>query len=633
MDLVKLFRPKHLKIITPLVFLFMFGSPGSDPAYSMYPAQPKREKAVSRQALMQSSELGECVVFLEPGADPNEFARTYGMTLKRTLRSNPDAHVFSNGTVSRAKAAVLDMKADKRVRRSYPNYRIRHVKYGFTPNDPYFHKDTPLTGWNGQWHLINEIGTGIDVRIKGAWDANFTGQGVILAILDDGLQISHPDLQANYDAQDSWDFGRQDADPSPVLFDDDHGTVVGGTAAARGGNGIGVSGAAPLASLACLRLDFSNSSVADFADATMYHSNQANHSIAIKNHSYGYSDPWIGQGLTQQERDALTVSAAAGTIHVFASGNDRKLPGNTRDANKDVYQNHPDVITVSALGSNGKFASYSDFGACVFVAAPAGIRATDRTGSKGFNAGGSSMIPNPGDTYYFPDANYTDGAEGTSFSSPLAAGVLALVKQAQPRLNARFAKHLLARYSDKVDPTDATTESDGGWKTNAAGRGFNQNYGFGLINASRLVQMAPRFRDVSPLRTEATSVIQVNQAIPDNNANGIFADFTLHSTIPLEEMTVTLKITHPHVGDLEATLASPGGTTSRLVMKDDGDSSSNIAWTFLSNAFWGENPAGLWRVTVKDLRSVNTGTWNTVSAAARMGYLYENSSAELIDYP
>lgn len=604
-------------------------------ASAITPDQPKQVKTTSREAMMRASELPETVIFLEQGTDPNEFASTHGLTLKRALKSDPNGYVFATGTVNRAKAVKQDVESDKRVRKSYVNHRSRHVKHGFTPNDPYFNRNTPAAGWNGDWHLINEIGTGIDVRVKTAWDQDITGQGVILGIVDDSLQIDHPDIEPNYDAEDSWDFGQNDSNPSPVHSDDDHGTVVAGTAAARGGNGIGVSGAAPLASLAGLRLDFYSSDDAAFADATMYHSNGANHSISIKNHSYGYPDPWIDGSL---ERDALASSAAVGTIHVFSAGNDRGNPGKTSDANKDIFQNSPDVITVGAIDTKGKYKYYSDFGACLFVTAPSGLLSTDRTSSNGFNTG------NTNDTFYFPNADYAGNAEGTSFSSPLAAGVLALVKQIQPRLDVRFAKHLLARYSDKVDLTDASPESDGGWKTNAAGLSFNQNYGFGLINATRLVQMAPKFGGVSPLWTETSGLINVNRAIPDNDTIGTSAQYALASTTPLEEMEVSLQFTHSHVGDLEVTLTSPRGTTSRLVMKDSGDDgSSNLDdqdnpsdhfnWTFLSNTFWGENPSGVWRVTVKDLLKNNTGTWSTFTLTARMGYLLQNSSAEFIDYP
>lgn len=575
---------------------------------------------------MQASELPEVIVFLEPGSDATDYARTHGLTLKRALKSDPNAYIFATGTPQRARLARQgNPAADRRVRKFYQNHRARRVRYGFTANDQYFSQ---------QWNLINNLGTGIDVRVKIPWAADKTGAGVIMALVDDGLQHNHPDLSPNYSAANSWDFGQHDADPSPVYttgntsLDDNHGTVVGGIMAARGGNTIGISGVAPLAKLACMRLDFSetsSSSEADSADAILYRSSGLNTSVKIKNHSYGYNQPW--QEFTL-ERDALKTSAAAGTIHAFAAGNERRDSGYTRDANKNVYQNSPDVITMAAVGANGLFESYSSFGACVFATAPAKIISTDRTGADGYNSTGQAGA--------FPDTNYSNGNIGTSFSSPMGAGVFALVKQAQPKLNTRFLKHLLARYSDIVDAGDTTEESDGGWKGNRAGFKFNQNYGFGLVNAYRLVQGATKYSGVTPLQTYSTGLIRANAAIPDNNPTGLSRSFYIYGNQPMEELQVTLTLRHSWIGDVEIYVTSPGGTTSRLVMADGGDdndtSNSPLTWTFLTNAFWQEVANGRWTLTVKDTISDWGGTLESFSATARMGKLQPPNSARMINY-
>lgn len=581
---------------------------------------------LSQQEKAAATELPEMVVELEPGADPEQFAADNGFTLVRRMRSNPNACVFNTTKAPSPQLTQAERKAkietDKRVRKAFVNHRLKLVKYGFTPNDPYFHHNTPTSSYDGEWHLINEIGTGIDVRVEDAWDADFTGSGVVLATVDDGLQIDHPDLSPHYRAADSWNFGANIADPSPATSVDTHGTMTAGAAAAAGGNSVGICGAAPLASLSCLRLDFNTnpSTEADVADADMYHSSGANKSIKIKNHSYGYSEPWYDLPL---ERTALATSAAAGTIHVFSAGNGRypSDPAVTADANKAMYQNLPEVIAVAAVDQDGIVKNYSSFGACVFVSAPAGILTTDRTGSAGDNAG-----------LYFPDSNYIDGAEGTSFSAPIVSGVLALVKQAQPALDVRFAKHLIVRCSDVVDPNDATTESGGGWKTNAAGFKFNENYGFGLINAKKLVAMAQECTGASMLRTESTGTIASGASIPDNSSTGLTVHFAIGQAAPLEEMVVTLNITHTYIGDLEAYLTSPRGTTSRLFIANAQDATKNLSWTLLSNAFWGEDPEGTWSLNIRDLARQDTGTLVSYSATARMGYLMTPTAAPLLPY-
>ncbi|NLX22364.1 MAG: SUMF1/EgtB/PvdO family nonheme iron enzyme [Phycisphaerae bacterium] len=582
---------------------------------------------------LETVETAELLIFLAPGTDAKTFAQQHGLTVRYGLRSDPDAYVFVAGGTQAAKAALVTTEADNRVVAAYANERTRYVKCAFTPNDPYFHRNTPASGWPGQWHLINEHVSGRDARVQGAWNRDITGSGVTIGIVDDSFQTTHPDLALNYVAADSWDFGQGDSDPNPVHSDDEHGISVAGVAAARGNNGVGVTGAAPYASLAGLRIDFVDQTTAMFVDATQYHSYGANRNIKIKNHSYGISIPYIS---SSAEVAALQNSAGAGTIHCFAAGNERDYHeyyidvddsgGFTSDvdyavdgdANKKHTQNGPDVICVAAFGSNGTFSSYSNWGACVFVAAPSntsggfGITTTDRVSeASGYNGGDDS----------FPDPDYTSIFGGTSSATPLAAGVMALVKQAQPNADVRFAKHLLVRTSTLVDSSDVSAFSDGGWKTNGAGFKFNQNYGFGLINADALTQQAALYSGVTALTTESTGTVSVSAAIPDNDTTGVSRTFNLSATQPLEEVLVTLNVSHTWRGDVEAYLTSPSGITSRLMHRNGADSFNGINWTFSTNAFWGEIPAGTWTLTLKDWFSGDTGTWNSYAVTARMGTL------------
>lgn len=579
-------------------------------------AGAKKAPGKTQRERLEAVEKSEIVVILKDGADADAFARENGLALARKMLGEPSGYVFKTDQATSPRltqeARKTRFEADGRVRKAYVNHQPQRVLYGFTPNDAYFHRNTPASGDKGDWHLINELGTGIDVRVEDVWGAGLTGSGVVLATVDDSLQIDHPDLSPHYDAADSYNFGTYSAVPSPGSSSDIHGTVTAGVAAAAGGNSIGVCGAAPEASLACMRLSFYTnvSSEADCADAYLYHSSGTNTAIKIKNHSYGMSDPWIAVPL---ETAALATSAAAGTIHVFAAGNGRgSSPIDvTMDANKGTYACDPNVIAVAALDEYGKFKSYSSYGACVFATAPSGLLSTDRTSTDGYNPAESD----------FTDNNYVDGMEGTSFSAPLTAGVLALVKQAQPALNVRFAKHLLARCSDQVDAEDTTAASGGGWVTNGAGLKFNENYGFGLVNAKRLVALAQQCKGVSTLQTEATGTINCNLSVPDNNKTGVTTQFTIGAATPLEEMLLTVSITHTYIGDLAIYLTSPSGTVCRMMQEQTADNTKNLNWTLLSNAFWGENPQGTWTINVRDLAAVDTGTLNSFSATARMGYL------------
>ncbi|MBM4038673.1 MAG: hypothetical protein FJ290_09175 [Planctomycetes bacterium] len=502
-----------------------------------------------------------------------------------------------------------------------PGLPTYHVRYAFVPNDPYFHRDTPAAGWPGQWHLINEHVAGLDAGLQGAWNRDLTGAGVIIGMVDDCLQTTHPDLAPNYIPAHSWDFGQGDANPDPVYSNDRHGVSTAGVAAARGGNALGVTGAAPYAGLAGLRIDFPNQTDAMFVNATLYHSSGGDTSIGVKNHSYGIPAPYIP---STNQVNALVTSATAGTIHCLAAGNDRGTSG--QDANKKDLQNSPEAIAVAALGSDGMYAWYSNFGANVFVTAPSsgvsyGITTTDRTGTLGYNT-------DSGDT--FPDVDYTSVFGGTSASSPIVAGIMALGKQVRPDMDVRLAKHLLTSTSKIVHPTDASVESDGGWKTNAAGYQFNQNYGFGLVDADAFtLAAADPLLALSPLSTESTGRFSVGLGIPDASPTGITQTFQIDSSVPLEEMLVYLNITHTYRGDLEAYLTSPSGTTGRLMIRSGSDGADNIDWWFTSNTFWGEDPQGTWSLNVRDVFAIDTGTWNSFEALARMGYTYQRSQGEI----
>lgn len=560
-----------------------------------------------------SSASDQLLVFLKPGEVATDFAARNQLTLVHGMKSDANAYVFKASSASAATGLLGSLKADASVLSAYSNNATAYTTYAFTPNDTYFAPNSGYVGHEGQWHLQNSFTPGLDARVTGAWNRNVTGSGVIIGIVDDSFQTTHPDLAPNYVAADSFNFGSYVGngaanDPNPFHNNDRHGTAVAGVAAAKGGNNLGVTGAAPNAGLAGLRVDFPQQTDAMFVDATLYHSSGANTNIDIKNHSYGISSPYIDSAATSA---AVDTSTAAGTIHVFSAGNDRGFSG--QDANKKDDQNNPNVIAVAALGFDGLYSFYSNFGANVFVTAPTsgvgiGITTTDRTGALGYNGG-------------IPDQDYTDDFGGTSSSAPLVAGVLALVKEVQPLLDTRFAKHLLAKTSDVVDAMDATLSSDGGWRTNAAGYKFNQNYGFGLIDADELTLIADDYSGVTALVTESTGLLQVGAVIPDNNLTGISRSFSLNSTLALEEVLVTLDVDHTFRGNLEAYLSSPSGYSSRLMIRSNSDSGDNLDWTYTTNAFWGENPFGDWTLTVRDLVGTNVGFWNAFSVTARMGEL------------
>ncbi len=372
----------------------------------------------------------------------------------------------------------------------------------FLPNDPYY---------SLQWNLDKRSSDAVvDANVSAAWAKGWTGQGVRIGVIEAGptaadalewgtslatleadpMQMkTHPDLKPNYTSE--YDFFERNQSKN-VIFYPCHATAVAGIAAARGGNGVGVTGAAPYASLSSLSVNVAETyqSGQYYYDLPAYDGSLAraighrNDGIQIKTCSLVVSTQFARMPqITQSLQDIVSSS----TIPVFCAGN---LQYN---ANKYGDKNSSNEIVVSAVGSDGKYAVYTNYGANLTVSAPSsssfdgslGITTTDRVGAQGYNNG--------------PDPAYTSDFEGTSAATPLVSGALALAKEAQPALNTRFAKHLLARTSVMVDPDDATLIrtlevaallSDpmaatpvGGWHTNAAGVHFNNLYGFGMIDA------------------------------------------------------------------------------------------------------------------------------------------------------
>jgi subtilisin family serine protease len=534
--------------------------------------------------------LPQIVVELQPFASTDSLLAEYGLGFVRSFYESPRHVILQAESVQAVPALIARLRQDGRVATASAVHRSYLQPMSFSANDTYF---PILSATVGQWHLNNTATIGLDANVVPAWARAVTGSGVRIGVVDDGVQGTHPDLAPNFDATNSFDFVSGDTNPAPE-GSDRHGTSVAGVSAARGGNTIGVSGAAPLAFVAGLRMGFSGvSTSADFANAVRYRSEGANTSLKIKNHSYGYTEPYVMDTLSL---DAVRSTSAAGTIHAYAAGNARGT--RAQDANKHLILADPNCITVAALGSNGLFASYSNFGSNIFVTAPSsssglrGITTTDVLGAGGYNG-------------ISGEQDYTNGFGGTSSATPLVVGVLALAKQVNPAADVRVMKHNLARTSRVVNSGDNT--NDGGWRTNAAGLRFNANYGFGIIDANALTQAAAIYVQATPRVLRDSGLLATNAAIPDGSGE-LTRSFTFTGSERVEDVMVDTTISHPDRGDYTVSITSPSGLKVRLAIASASDTSAAIPWTYLANAFWGESIAGTWTIGIADGTAGGAGT-------------------------
>ncbi len=476
--------------------------------------------------------------------------------------------------------------------------RLRQKRY--LPDDELFPK---------QWHLRNtgQGGgmPGVDVRVTNVWAQGYFGDGVLIGVVDDGLQYTHPDLSLNYVAAYSRNWNGppgDDYDPAPNVNSggggDAHGTSCAGIAAARGHNEIGVSGVAPLAGLAGLRLIAQDADDAEEAEAMAY----SNQHIHVKSNSWGPTD----DGLTLEAPGPLTRAALSnsvitgrnglGTIFVWAGGNGRLSQDN---ANYDGFANSIYTISVPAVNDLGRQAAYSEPGACHVVAAPsgsgyAGIVTTDLVGESGYNFTGAAGE--------LADLDYTQWFDGTSASTPIVAGVIALMLEANPLLGWRDVQEILIRTARQIHPADED------WSINDAGLTFNHKYGSGLVNADGAVNAAESWNTLGPHIRVSSNQPHLHQPIPDNDPEGVTTLFHIDTPMRVEHVTVTVDIEHPYRGDLTITLTSPGGMTSTLAETrfDYNDDYTN--WTFMTTRKWGENAEGTWTLHIADLLSDDMGT-------------------------
>lgn len=493
----------------------------------------------------------------------------------------------------------------------------------FTPNDPFF----PL-----QWHLRNTgqeaasgpaARAGEDLNVMGAWAQGGRGTGVRIAIIDDGLDITHPDLVANVAAGESHDYVSGGTEPSPTLSS--HGTACAGLAAAVGNNNLGVTGVAMGAQLVGYNLLQSMVTVNE-ADA-MGRGLANNH---IYSNSWGATD---GQGGLQPSsavwRAAIdtgitTGRGGRGAIYTWAAGN-----GSPTDrSDYEGQSNYRGVIAVGALNNQGQKSSYSEEGSNLLVSAYGGEFCTTQTtvttdvqAAPGYNDGGSPTSEN------INDSNYSRCFNGTSAATPEVSGVVALVLEANPSLNWRQMRWLLAHTTRRNDP------GDGDWAMNGARLPVNHKYGYGVVDATAAITAARAFDagvDLSGAQKTATASATPALAIPDNTGTAATSTVTLTGSglAGLEFVDLNLTSDHVDFGQLTITLTSPSGTRSVLTtqhscVQDPSNPMPIACGSMLMNGtrfgiarLMGEPADGTWTLSVQDGVAGGTGSISAWSITA-----------------
>jgi subtilisin family serine protease len=455
--------------------------------------------------------------------------------------------------------------------------------------------DDPLFKY--QWHLYNK--NGIDLNVVDVWK-KYQGYGINISIVDTGIESDHPDLNGKIDFSRSFRYSDSSNDPTPTkdqlenpFMDTPHGTAVAGIIAAAH-NSIGVSGIAPEASLVGLNV-FSNSQDSSFENAMLHKE------VDVSSNSWGSN---LGEGLDDDRvvLDAIVQKMKSDpTIFVFASGNEAS------NTNFSSVLSSRYTLPIGAVDSYGIVTDYSNFGANLFVVAPAGgdkyrskkIVTTDLVGEKyGYDSTRRSHYDMKGNETY----SYTDTMNGTSASVPMVSAVIALMLEANKNLSYRDVKDILVHSSKRVDKRDFS------WRKNGAGILVSDRYGFGLIDASASVKMAETFTSLPKEEELLVVKSNLNIKIPDNKNSVVEVEFDVAEDLIVEYVELTINTDHSYSGDLKITLFSAKNTKSTLAYGKTDTDDSYSPWTFGSFQPYGESSRGRWILNISDIHSSHVGT-------------------------
>ncbi len=398
--------------------------------------------AVVGQVAPPAAAYDGILVKFKPGVSQTRINRAFsaaGCRQNRGFRPRL-VHGLTRAQISRGSsmaATLRRLRNNRDVEFAEPNYLLSAYAQ---PNDPQFDILWAL-------HNIGQSGGVADADIDAleAWDLQVGGD-VIIAVVDSGVDYTHPDLTANIwnnsaeipnngrdddgngyvDDLRGWDFVNNDNDP---MDDNSHGTHIAGTIAARGNNGqgvVGVNWSARIMPLKFLTRSGSGSS-ADAIAAIDY---------AVANGARVINASWGGGPYSAAMFSALSAANDAGVLFVAAAGNDSRNNDNTPSYPADY--DLPNVISVAATDDADTLAGFSNFGA----------NSVD-LGAPGVNI--LSTTPGNGYTSY----------SGTSMAAPQVAGVAGLVLAADPGIRIAALRAALLDGTDAVADLAGRTVSGG----------------------------------------------------------------------------------------------------------------------------------------------------------------------------
>ncbi|MCM3629077.1 S8 family serine peptidase [Paenibacillus glycanilyticus] len=331
-----------------------------------------------------TEERSRIIVKFKQGAADATYRSEFAATSEARMLPGTDLMVLETMPAN-ATTILAELKDDPNVEFAELDVKVRMAS---VPNDPLF---------PNQWGLHN-VGQIIDGPIKGlpgfdinvmkAWEMGHDGNDVVVAVLDTGIDISHPDLKANIwrnageipnngmdddgdgyaDDVNGWDFYNDDRTVFDASQGDFHGTAVAGVIAASANNGVGISGVAPNVQVLPLKvLGPDGTGYASDVIRAIHYADRAGARIANMS--------WTTDTYSRALEDAIKASSMLFTV---SAGNEVK-EDNTLKAPKNLDEypvypasyDSPNLVSVASVGADGSFAYFSNYGQkTVDLAAP-----------------------------------------------------------------------------------------------------------------------------------------------------------------------------------------------------------------------------------------------------------------------
>ncbi|XP_059163452.1 furin-1-like isoform X2 [Physella acuta] len=453
--------------------------------------------------------------------------------------------------------------------------------------------------WPLMWYLNR--GGGLDMNVRKAWDMGYTGKGVVVTILDDGIEKDHPDLTKNYDANASFDVNGHDPDPQPrydFSNENRHGTRCAGEVAAQADNNICSVGVAYNARIGGVRM--LDGDVTDSVEAQSLSLNPQH--IHIYSASWGPDDDGrtVDGPATLARKafyDGITKGRGGlGSIFVWASGNGGRDFDN---CNCDGYTNSIYTLSISSVTEKGDIPWYSE--ACSST-----LATTYSSGS-----GVEKQIVTTD-----LRKSCTETHTGTSASAPLAAGLIALALEANPMLTWRDMQHIVIETSKSEN---LGTRED--WASNGVGKNVSHSFGFGLMDAAAMVSLARNWTTVPAQHIcEIRSYEHNSRPIPQNGRMSVNlytdgCEGTQNHVKYLEHVQARITMTSIRRGETRIFLTSPSSTVSTLLARRTRDQSREgfNNWAFMTTHNWGEPAKGQWKLEIEtsavSIRNIKLRDW------------------------